>query len=301
MPTRIPRTPLESLPPDLAEALQPRVERLGYLGEFFQVAAQQPRALRSFMQLTDDLKEALPDDVTEVVALTVAGVYGNTYERHQHERLCRKLGFGDDWIRAANALDPERAAPLTPAQRSAQRLTLVLLARRGRDVDGELEDLIEAIGAAAATAVLLLVGRYVTHSLFVNALGLVPPVASIFEDPERADVKPPARHITEAGVRASMSLEQAIAALEDGLRREARGAASNMVKTHATWGGGSTLHAIGAVFPEDGFAGTKTWAHTERGASPLFCLFDAANGAQLTEGEGVDRRPQRTVAGIEEP
>lgn len=76
-----------------------------------------------------------------------------------------------------------------------------------------------------------------------------------------------------------MNMGDAINALEQGLLREARGEAHNMVKTHLTWGNGSTLHAIGAVFPNDGFVGTKTWAHTEGGATPLLILFDSNTGA----------------------
>jgi alanine dehydrogenase len=85
--------------------------------------------------------------------------------------------------------------------------------------------------------------------------------------------------ISEADVVAMMDLRQAIDALEQGLLAEARGEARNMVKTHAEWGDGATLHAIGAVFPPAGFAGTKTWAHTPGGATPLLILFDAATGA----------------------
>jgi alanine dehydrogenase len=64
-----------------------------------------------------------------------------------------------------------------------------------------------------------------------------------------------------------------------GLAQEARGTAQNMVKTHVRWADGDTLHAIGAVFGDDGLAGTKTWAHTAGGATPLLVLFDAASGA----------------------
>jgi len=76
-----------------------------------------------------------------------------------------------------------------------------------------------------------------------------------------------------------MDLGQAIEALERGLLTEAHGDAANMMKTHVAWGDGSTLHAIGAVYPKDGFAGTKTWSHTEGGAAPLLILFDSENGS----------------------
>ena len=85
--------------------------------------------------------------------------------------------------------------------------------------------------------------------------------------------------ITEADVVQLMDMPGAIRALEAGLRAEARGAAANMTKTHVEWGNHSTLHAIGAAFPDAGFVGTKTWAHTEGGATPLLVLFDSANGS----------------------
>src|SRR5882672_4426083 len=85
--------------------------------------------------------------------------------------------------------------------------------------------------------------------------------------------------ISEAEVVSMMDLGQAIEALEKGLLTEAQGDAANMEKTHVSWRGGSTLHAIGAVYPKDGFAGTKTWAHTDGGATPLLILFDSENGS----------------------
>ncbi len=84
--------------------------------------------------------------------------------------------------------------------------------------------------------------------------------------------------ISETDVVGMMDVREAIDALEKGLLAEARDEARNMVKTHVEWGDGATLHAIGAVFPGAGFAGTKTWAHTPGGATPLLILFDAATG-----------------------
>jgi len=84
--------------------------------------------------------------------------------------------------------------------------------------------------------------------------------------------------ITEQDVVGMMDIAEAIEALEKGLLAESRGVASNMVKTHVEWGNGSTLHAIGAIFGESGFCGAKTWAHTERGATPLLILFDSNTG-----------------------
>jgi hypothetical protein len=183
MSVAIPRLDLPDMPPELAAALQPRVDRLGYLGEFFRCAAHQPHALLSFMHLTDDLKQALPDHLTEVVALTVAGAMGNAYERNQHERLCRRLGFADDWTRDVNALEPAAGRVLRADERLVQQLTLAVIARNGQHVTAELEAVVGVVGPAPAVAILLLIGRYVTHALVVNALQLQPPVASIFEKP----------------------------------------------------------------------------------------------------------------------
>jgi alanine dehydrogenase len=99
-------------------------------------------------------------------------------------------------------------------------------------------------------------------------------------------VTSPPLWIAEADVASLMDMPAAIRALEAGLLAEARGAAVNMTKTHVAWpatgagrGDHATLHAIGAAFPEDGFAGTKTWAHTPGGATPLVILYDSETGA----------------------
>src|SRR5262249_11309946 len=84
--------------------------------------------------------------------------------------------------------------------------------------------------------------------------------------------------ITESDVVQLMDMRTAMAALESGLRTEAAGHALNMVKTQLEWSQGGTLHAIGAAFPQAGFVGTKTWAHTTGGATPLVILYDSNDG-----------------------
>jgi hypothetical protein len=215
----IPRLSPDALRADVAEMLRPRVARLGYLGEFFTCAAHQPAALMSFMAFTDDLKRALPERITEAVALTVATELGNAYERHQHERLSLTLGFGEAWIRAVMALQPDVAQPvpasarpkieraaarladapearrrhdreadsparpeLSDAERRVQALALAVLRRNGHRTSGEFESVVASIGHEQAIAVLMLIGRYVTHALMVNCLELKPPVASPLEN-----------------------------------------------------------------------------------------------------------------------
>ena len=174
----IPRLSQDELPPELTAILRPGIERLGYLGEFFKCAAHQPAALMSFMAFSEDLRHALPDRLIETVALTVTTELENAYERHQHERLCLKLGFGDAWVRSIEDRDPPRAKFLSTAERATQALTLAVLRRHGKDATSELHALVNVVGHAQAIAVLMLVGRYVTESLIVNALDLKPPVPS---------------------------------------------------------------------------------------------------------------------------
>src|SRR5260370_39220920 len=161
----IPRLSLAEMDPNLAEQLRPKVERLHYLGEFFQCTGHQPRALISFYKLTEDLKEALPDNLTELVALTVATLMDNPYERVQHECLALKLGLSEAWIRGVLSLQTSNSSELSELEVLVQKLTLGVVQRRGHHTDTELEAVIKAIGHKAAIALLIIIGRYVMHAL----------------------------------------------------------------------------------------------------------------------------------------
>ena len=175
----IPRLSMGVLDPQLADLLRPKVERLNYLGEFFQCTGHQPPALISFYRLTEDLKQALPDNLTELVALTIAGKMNNPYERVQHERLALKLCLSEAWVRAVISLKPE--GQLSQTEMLVQKLTLAVLERRGHDTGAEFENVIRAVGHKEAIAVLMLIGRYVMHALIANCLELQPPVSSPLE------------------------------------------------------------------------------------------------------------------------
>ena len=176
----VPMLNLRDLPPALAARLRPRVERLGYLGDFFRLAGHQPDALAAFVDFTEACRGALPEDLAELVALTVATHTRNDYERHQHERLATKLGMSDEWIGAVESLDPMRAE-LSTAHRAAQRWLLAALADHGHGSQGALADLVEVLGAPTTVAIALLAGRYAMHATFVNAFGVGPAVPSIFD------------------------------------------------------------------------------------------------------------------------
>jgi alkylhydroperoxidase family enzyme len=177
----IPRLSQEKLHPDLEAFLRPRIERLGYLGEFFQCTAHQPEALLSFLEFTNHLKHALPNNLTEVVSLSVAQLMDNRYERVQHERLSLKLGFGENWVREVLNLSANGGGTLSEQEVLVQRLVVAVIHRKGHDTTPELEAVIHSIGPAMTIAVLMLIGRYMSHAMIVNSLNLDAPVPSPLE------------------------------------------------------------------------------------------------------------------------
>lgn len=178
----VPRLEFDELDPELKEMLRPRLERLGYLGEFFKCMSHQPRTMIGFYTITESLKGALPDNFIQVVSLSVSSRLGNLYERHQNERLSRKLGFSDQWIREAVTPEVRADGAFSEEERLVKRFAMAAALRCGRDVAEEFGNLVKAIGAEQAIAVLWLVGRTVTHALISNTLRLEPPVPSLFED-----------------------------------------------------------------------------------------------------------------------
>jgi alkylhydroperoxidase family enzyme len=171
-------TPLElaDLPDELQQHLSPRVRRLGYLGDFFRYCGHQPDALLRFDQFTEALKKAVPHDLTETVALTVASAAGNEYERAQHERLSAKLGFSSAWIVALTGPEP-RPAGLSAEQLDARALAFAMLGGDWDRAQTCLASLTGRVGQQQAVGVLMLVGRYLAHAAISNTLHLAIPSA----------------------------------------------------------------------------------------------------------------------------
>lgn len=108
-----------------------------------------------------------------------------------------------------------------------------------------------------------------------------------------------ARWITEADVVELMDIRDATMAVAQMLVHQQYGSARTLDKTALSWAGGSTLHALGGVADDSGgggIAGTKTWAHTPGGATPLLVLWDAASGALLAVIEAFALGQLRTAA-----
>lgn len=183
----IPRLEYESLNDELKEAFGPRVERLGYLGEFFRVMSHAPDTMAGFYRITESLKTELPDNFTEIVSLSLSSRLGNLYEQYQNERLSRKLGFDDDWIREAIVPREGPESVFTDEEKAVQKFALAVLDRMGRGVEAERDSLVGVIGPRRTVAVMWLIGRTVTHALISNTLNLAPPVASLFAEDAGSD------------------------------------------------------------------------------------------------------------------
>jgi len=175
----VPLIDIDELAPIVRTRLQPKIDRLGYLGGFFQLTAHQPESLAAFIDFTEAAKRALPDDLSEIVALTVATATGNDYERHQHERLSVKIGFTKQWVAAVERLN-SHDADLSAPQRATQRWVLAVLAEHGRNTQPQAEAMVRELGHETAVAVALACGRYIAHATIANSFGIQPPVASIF-------------------------------------------------------------------------------------------------------------------------
>lgn len=182
MSTQIPRFGFDELPPAIADALRAKVERLGYLGEFFAATAHQPAALKAFIDFTDLSKGELDMRVVELIALTVAAMKDVAYEKHQHERLSVKLGYGRDWVAAVERLAPATETALSKTERCVQGFVIAAVRNEGVGTSALLEEVIAELGVAGAVAVLFVMGRYVAHAVIVNSLGIGAPVPSIFDD-----------------------------------------------------------------------------------------------------------------------
>ncbi|HVP84146.1 MAG TPA: hypothetical protein VMS78_05450 [Rhizomicrobium sp.] len=174
----VPRISYDELPPNLKEELAAKVRRLGYLGEFFQIAAHQPDALYHFNRFTETLKEALPHNLVELLALTLSTWSENFYERVQHERLALKLGLSENWVKEVERLSPNETTRLTPTEKAAQALALSMAKTQGRNSRADAEAFAKLTDHQTLVGVLLTVGRYLAHSAFCNTMQIKPPVSS---------------------------------------------------------------------------------------------------------------------------
>lgn len=102
--------------------------------------------------------------------------------------------------------------------------------------------------------------------------------------------------LSEQDVSSLVSLDDAISALESGLRSQGKGEGQNIPKALAAYGDGSSMHSLGSALPTLGYCGYKNWVHTKRGAKAVFVLFDAVEGRLLAMMEANALGQLRTSA-----
>lgn len=102
--------------------------------------------------------------------------------------------------------------------------------------------------------------------------------------------------LNEQDVASTVSLNDAIGALEHGLSALAADVAKNIPKALGSYADGSSAHSLGSILSGDGYCGYKNWVHTKRGAKAVFVLFDANNGSLLAMIEANSLGQLRTAA-----
>lgn len=105
------------------------------------------------------------------------------------------------------------------------------------------------------------------------------------------------RYLSEADVVSVLDMPRAIDSLAATLALQGRGLARNVPKALATWGDGTSMHALGSVVQgTGGVCGFKSWVHTRQGGGSVFTLFDAERGTLLAVIEARALGMLRTAA-----
>jgi 4-carboxymuconolactone decarboxylase len=118
------------------------------------------------------LQAGLPEDVRQVVVLTIGAYWHAPYEIYAHTAAARTAGIGEAAIQAILAGTQPKG--LTRAAEVAQRLTTSLL--HNHHVPDELYDeIIDRFGEAGTVALLALIGQYQTVSSFLVTFGVPAP------------------------------------------------------------------------------------------------------------------------------
>jgi ornithine cyclodeaminase/alanine dehydrogenase-like protein (mu-crystallin family) len=104
--------------------------------------------------------------------------------------------------------------------------------------------------------------------------------------------------LREADVKALLTMDTTLAALESAFRDWAAGRASNQPRRRVA--GGATLATMSSALPSSGLMGFKAYTHGARGARFWLALFDAADGRPraLMEADWLGRMRTGAVSGL---
>ena len=169
---------LEEMTPELREVIEPRVQRLGYLGDFFRYTGHQPQALRAALEYAGVLRQAVPPRLAEIIVLTVSARTRNRYEQVQHEPLAARAGLSHVEIRALVSGAVSACQSFDLADRAAADLAEAAAEGDRQASIHALAALCEHTSAEVGIGALMMAGHYLGFSFVANALPLTLPVES---------------------------------------------------------------------------------------------------------------------------
>jgi ornithine cyclodeaminase/alanine dehydrogenase-like protein (mu-crystallin family) len=104
--------------------------------------------------------------------------------------------------------------------------------------------------------------------------------------------------LREAEVRALLTMDMTLAALDAAFREWAAGRAANQPRRRVA--AGAVLATMSATLPSKGLMGFKAYTHSPAGARFWVCLFDAADGRPraVMEGDWLGRMRTGAVSGL---
>lgn len=180
----IPPLAFGDLSEEAQDVLRPRYERLGYLGDVFGALGHNDSALRAFVAFADASATPVDQNLREVVALAAAAASNAEPELFQHERRALGLGFTRAEIAAIETLDPDHP-DLPTGGANVVAATVSVVRQDWAAARAAMSALVAKSGPEHASGVLLQIGYYVMATSIGHALGLTPPVNSIFAEVER--------------------------------------------------------------------------------------------------------------------
>jgi ornithine cyclodeaminase/alanine dehydrogenase-like protein (mu-crystallin family) len=104
--------------------------------------------------------------------------------------------------------------------------------------------------------------------------------------------------LRESDVKALLTMDMTLAALDAAFREWAAGRAANQPRRRVV--GGAVLATMSAVLPSKGLMGFKAYTHSKAGARFWVCLFDAADGTPraVIEADWLGRMRTGAVSGL---
>lgn len=177
----LPRLTFDELPTAAREAVRPRFERLGYLGEVFSLVGHNETSLLALLAFADNVGASASPEQKEIVALTVSTLNGARAELNQHEQRSLRIGMSSARVAAVETLELQHPE-LDDGDAAIMRLAIATTRSDWSDARAALYAVVESFGAEVAVALLMQTGYYLMANAVGHVLDVQPQVPSIFEE-----------------------------------------------------------------------------------------------------------------------